>query len=375
MHLIEKYALNYNLKIDKPFIFEKFYPIGETKYISLHLGADGENARYPFWQEVINLSLPILQKSGINFIQSNFNLKQNYNNCSNLTEGKLSDNELAYLIKNSILHVCEGGLTLDFASYYDKNTILLGDTKEPFNDQPYWSHDSQFLNLKEEKIFPDKIAEQIFHLLGIEEAFDYETVFIGPNYLTKMIQFIPETDLRINNSSLPLTVRMDKVFNEENLVKQLMQHSCIIVTNKAINENIINKFSKNINYIAYFINENDDPSFIEKLRRANVSAILLSKLKEEEIEKKKLNYMDFGSIKKIENRKQNEIEELKDLDLSSLYYASNGPVLHNEKTYKSIFDWENGIQGEGFSTPSRIHPNDHIWDEIDSLYIVKDRKA
>ena len=73
MHLIEKYALNYNLKIDKPFIFEKFYPIGETKYISLHLGADGENARYPFWQEVINLSLPILQKSGINFIQSNFN--------------------------------------------------------------------------------------------------------------------------------------------------------------------------------------------------------------------------------------------------------------------------------------------------------------
>ena len=45
------------------------------------------------------------------------------------------------------------------------------------------------------------------------------------------------------------------MINEENLVKQLMQHSCIIVTNKAINENIINQLKNSPADIMYVYSE------------------------------------------------------------------------------------------------------------------------
>ena len=41
------------------------------------------------------------------------------------------------------------------------------------------------------------------------------------------------------------------------------------------------------------------------------------------------------------------------------------------KTYKSIFDWKNGIQAEENGSPTRVIENEEFWKEINNLYLFK----
>ena len=65
MHVVESYATNLGLKIDKPEIYESYYPIGDFDYITLSLGGHGENVFYKHWQDVINIAFPLLEKNNI----------------------------------------------------------------------------------------------------------------------------------------------------------------------------------------------------------------------------------------------------------------------------------------------------------------------
>ncbi|MAF25319.1 hypothetical protein CL634_07055 [bacterium] len=378
MHLLDLYADHYDLEVKKPFVLEKYYPMAGTKFLSLHVGNEqGDQLTYPYWQEVINLCKPTLDKIGISFLLTNGSLKMKYNNCTQM-DGQLSLNELAYVIKSSLIHISEGDFDLDIASGYDKKIIFLDKENNKERNRPYWEKESAFINELEkdipiQKIKPEKIAKTIFKFLDIDYSFDYSTVFIGGSYLNKSIQIIPNQDINVENNNFgsPIVVRMDKVFNEEVLANQLSRYACIIVTKKAINEQIINSFNKNIVHVSYLIGEDDDPKFIDTLRRANVNGHLMSKLENEKLNKKKINYMDYGVINKIIIPSQNDIEELKNEDINSLLYMSNGVVLSEGKVYKSIFDWENNAASEEFNRPTPIRLNESFWEEVSNLYLIK----
>ena len=55
MHILESYALQDNLKIDRPFIYEKYFPMAiEGKYITLDISADSSSAKYDNWSMVVD---------------------------------------------------------------------------------------------------------------------------------------------------------------------------------------------------------------------------------------------------------------------------------------------------------------------------------
>jgi len=382
MHLLDLYANHYDLKVGKPFVLEKYYPMSGTKFVTLHIGDEqGDKLTYPYWQEVINLSKPLLDKIGASFLLTNGNLKIKYQNCTQI-DGPLSPNELAYVIKNSLMHISEGDFDLDIASSYNKKIIFLDRENNKKRTEPYWEKNYTYINELEEntqiqKIKPEKISNSIFKFLDISYTFEYETVFIGSSYLNKAIQIIPNQDVNVQNNTFgaPVVVRMDKVFNEEILTKQLSRYPCIIVTEKPVNEKIINSLNKNIVHVAYMIGEDDNPEFVDNLRKANVNGHLLSKLKDEELNKRKINYMDYGAINKIVVPTQNDIEELKNENINSLFYVSNGVVLSDGKVYKSIFDWENGSVSEDFDKPTPIHLNEYFWEEVTNFYLMRKKDS
>jgi len=378
MHTIESYATSLGLKIDKPSIYDKYYPIGDFKYITLYLGGNGDQVYYSHWQEVINLAFPILENKGIKIIQLNAHLKQKFDNCINLTE-PLEPNRLSYVIRKSDLHLTENGLDLELASLHNKNIIYLDPQNNGHSTSPYWNNNSKhvYLNKSEEikdinKIKPEKICKYIFDFLNLDYKIDFETIFIGENYESKTVQFIPDqdTDLNLPEQSV-LIVRMDKFFDEQNLTRQLSLYKCVIITNKEINLNLLQQLRHNIHHVAYFIEKNDNPEFIDAIQQMGVSFILMSYLEESEIESKKMNYIDNDVINCVKTPSQEDIEELKDLDINSLYYISNGPVLSNFKVYKSIFDYENRVCVENPSVPTQIKENKDFWKEINNLHIVK----
>lgn len=376
MHKVQSYATSLGLKIDKPTILENYYPIGNFDYITFSLGEDSESAKYNFWQHVIDLCFPILEQRNIKLVQLNENLKLKYNNCINLNE-KIGPNKKAYVIKGSKLHISETGLDLDLASFFNKDVIFLSQSKN--KDLPFWIEPSKctFLNETEKveninKIKPEKIASKILSKLGVDFNLEFETVYIGENYNNKAIQFIPDQNTDINvPEGQHLVVRMDKFFNETNLENQLKKHPCIVVTNKVVNLNLLNTYKKHIANVVYFIEKRDDQEFIDNLQSMGVPYILMSYLNEEELSSKKIKYLDNSLINKAEILNKEKIEELKDLDVNSLFYISNGPVLSNFKVFKSVFDYDNKNLVENPSLPSPIKENEEFWKEVQNFHILR----
>ena len=68
-HLVETYALNCGLKIDKPFLLEKYFPLEFDNYITFHPFSKYESKSYDYWQDVIDFIHPELEKAGIRILQ------------------------------------------------------------------------------------------------------------------------------------------------------------------------------------------------------------------------------------------------------------------------------------------------------------------
>ena len=65
MHLVETYALSCGAKIDKPLIYEKYFPLPQVKYITFQPFSGAPSKNYDFWQQVIDILFPILQNKDI----------------------------------------------------------------------------------------------------------------------------------------------------------------------------------------------------------------------------------------------------------------------------------------------------------------------
>ena len=123
MHVLESYALGSGAKISRPDIFEKFFPCALNKYITLDTDNRSPSKHYNYWQEVVDILQPILEKYKIEILQLGYDgdkiLQSVYN-----TVGQASHNQQAYLIKNSLLHVGPDNLSTDLASGFDKKTDM-----------------------------------------------------------------------------------------------------------------------------------------------------------------------------------------------------------------------------------------------------------
>ena len=69
MRLLDTYATNTGSKIDKPFIYSKFFPLPIGKYITFQAQTPYDSRNYSYWQEVINLIQPFLSKANIQIVQ------------------------------------------------------------------------------------------------------------------------------------------------------------------------------------------------------------------------------------------------------------------------------------------------------------------
>ena len=70
MHVLESYALQDNLKIDKPSIYEKYFPMAvEGRYITLDVSSDDESNKYSHWDMVLDYMAPYLKEKNITVVQ------------------------------------------------------------------------------------------------------------------------------------------------------------------------------------------------------------------------------------------------------------------------------------------------------------------
>ena len=125
MHVLESYALQDNLKIDKPSIYEKYFPMAvEGRYITLDVSSDDESNKYSHWDMVIDYMSPYLKEKNITVVQLGSKDDKQIAGCY-IAVGQTDNNQKAYVIKNSALHITTNNLSLQLASSYDKKIVTL----------------------------------------------------------------------------------------------------------------------------------------------------------------------------------------------------------------------------------------------------------
>ena len=395
MHILESYALQNDLKIDRPNVYEKYFPLAVDKFITLDSSCLQTGAmQYDHWNLVTEYLAPRLQKHGITILQLGSKNCQPIQGCYQAT-GQCDFNQQSYIIKRSLLHLSANNESSHVASSYGKKLVTLF----PYNCyigqfKPYWSeenditllqgkgqHDKPSFSPSENpksinSIKPDEVAKAVLKKLNIydenDPAWQYNILKIGSSLNRKRI----DSNLShvIDCSKLGVSsiiLRMDLNHNEKNLVEQLKVSPCSIITSKAISESIIDTYSKKILEVVYYITDDHDPSFIKKLKSKSINFVLRSRRTENEINDVKIDYMDYGLIHATPPRSQKDFEELKDKD--NLYYKSNYYIIHNGKFYPSTAALLRLTHGmETFEQkPQPIIDDPLFWEDIDHFQIMQ----
>ena len=355
MHVLESYALQNDLKIDRPLIFERFFPLAVENYITVDTSALGTNSlAYDHWQQVIDLIKPVLEAKKISIIQLGDKKDKPLTSCY-MALGQCNFNQKAYVINKSQLHVSTNNESMHLASHYGKKTVVLFPNNcFPSQFFPYWSKQEDIEILSPEsdikpsfnpsenpksinQIRPEDVALKILNFMGIF-AFspEYKTLRIGSGFYRPRIESTLTHLLdpkKLNVSSI--IIRMDLSFNEEALKAQLEACPCSIITNVPFNHEILDKYAANIAEVVYYIEENDPAgvAFIAKVREKSINFLLRSRAGDDEISDYKLAYFDYGLVHQIPRKTQDDFPELK--GKKNLYYKSKHFIIHNTKFYPS----------------------------------------
>ena len=387
MHFLERYALSSGLKIDKPFIYEKFFPVPLEKYITLHPHSQYNSKNYDFWPEVLNLIVPVLEKEKISIVQIGTDQDVQLDGTYRVS-GQTTINQVAYIVKNSMLHVGADSFPVHIASSYDKKIVALYSNSFVNCARPMWGTPENQVLLEPSRvngekpsfsaeenpktinsIGPEKIAKSVLDLLGLRHNIYHETVYYGKLYspANPVFETALETPVEVQEMNLQkILCRMDFNHNEKVLEQQLQRGLCEIVTSKPIDSKILARYKNNIIGVIYHIEKNDNPNFAQEMIDMGIETALVSELPEEELTPKKIDYMDAGVIREI---KLPEIKsnELKDVDLNKLYYRSNKITISMGKFYPSKWAWENKKNIENHNELSRVPDDEHFWKECNNF--------
>lgn len=392
MHLIQQYSLATSSKIDHPSIFESYFPIPFSKYITFQSDAKFESKNYSYFQDVIDFIFPILENLNIKIIQVGVKSEKVYRKVVDL-RGQTNFNQLAYIMKNSILHFGPDSLNIHLASVYNIPIVGLYSIIEAKNAGPYFGDKSKQIVFEAFKrigngkpsyspqenpksinlIKPEEIANAIFKLLNINFVAPYETVFIGKKYGNNIIrELIPNAPIVINNPEQPVEIRADIFYDEKILTHHLSYlKKAVIITDKRIPINLLSFFKKNIAAIVYKVTEKDDePKFVQELINNGLQVVLLSDLNDELLRVKKINYYEYGNIHKTDNYKSEDLEKFKK-DIDKLYFKSCKLIASNNKIYNNYGFVERDIPLINNDEYQLVIDTPDFWKDLEFYLIAK----
>lgn len=355
MHVLESYALQNDLKIDRPSIYEKFFPLAVDNFITLDTSSLGTSAlSYDHWQLVVNLIGPELEKNNIKILHLGDRGDTPLANCYSAI-GQCNFNQKCYVINKSLVHVSPNNESMHIASSLGKKCVsLFSNNCFPNQFAPYWG-DKKYMEIISppttekpsfnpqenpksiNRITPEKIAEKVLNLAGIVTfVSEFKTLRIGNSFNRKRVESTlthlldPE---KIGVSSL--IVRMDLNFNEEALKAQLEASPCSVITNKPFSDDILKQYAKRIVELVYYIEDDSAAGvdFIDKVAEKSINFLLRSRETGSKLNDYKLAYFDYGQVHQIPTKDKQDFEELK--GKKNLYYKSNHFIIHNNSFYLS----------------------------------------
>ena len=384
MHLVEQYALVTGAKINKPFIETSYYPIPFDKYIVVENGGEQMKSRiYSMWTDIISEIKEVLDTKNIKIVQVGELNSEQMPGVFDL-RGRATAKQLAYIIKNSLLHCSTNDFLLDVASHFDVPVVGMYGNTYANVAKPFWGDKNKKTILESHRkgkkpsflaeespntlnlIYPEKIVNSILNLLELDQKEKHETKFIGDLYSTNVLEAVP--DFIPPNSfqpSMVINLRMDYHFNLDNLVQWAKNRKLNIFTSKIIDLNYLNAIKSSVVAIQQEICSDLNVKYLNILNNLKIPCELFTK-NEAAVNNLRLKYFDYKVVyKKTKTKKDMENFEFS----SDFYYKSNKLLLSKEKKYLSKYDYLNDRRYN--RKDLKIADDINFWEDLDFFRIYK----
>ena len=377
-HLLEEYAKNLGVKFSKPIVRDHFFPLKFDKYITIGEEVGNESKRYPYFNVVLSLLRPFLDRAKIKVLQ--LGGKERIEGADEALN--LSFKQRGFVLSNSLVHIGPDGALNHLSSSKNIPTItLFGNTfanvNRPLfsksscsnlNLSPEWNKKPCFSAIDPQKqiasIKPEIIAQSILDFLDIEkEDIRFSTKHIGTSFLNKSVEVIPTSfsPLKLAPNQI-LSIRSDYGVDENSLLQYCQQYKSSICANKLIQPHGLHSIASNItNFFLLMESGWDDipDSYFNTLKNLNINIVLLTKNKED-LPYLRNKYFDIPSnLYHEEKEAPCEVTETTQF-LSSLRLIEGG------KEYLSYAHWKKGLDNN-----KKVIDSPEYWRESDHFYIYE----
>lgn len=266
MKLLPRYATVCGLKIGRQWLLESFYPLPTTRYMTLHASSGMAAKNYPLYQEIVAMILTRLESQGIKIVQLGGKDDAPINGCVDLC-GKTDYHQSSYILRSSLCHLGNDSWLAHRAGEQGVPLVTLFGPTTPENHGAYTYDAAKTIFIESHRlgkrptfaaqempmtiafIPPEVVCNAVLRLLGIVEGlFSQTTLSIGALYAHPMLELIPNVVPPATFlPALPITVRMDHLFSEDNLVALLQTGRKVnIITRRAVQLPLLNQFRASI---------------------------------------------------------------------------------------------------------------------------------
>lgn len=391
MNLLELYSLTSGQTIKTIDILPKFYPLDIDKYVIFHPFTKSSKS-YSYWQDVVDIILPILQKEGISLVQVGLASEQYIPGCIDL-RGKTTINQCVYLCSKALLGLLCDSFISHLAGHYDIPRVILISNNYSSCVSPFFGDKNKQIILEPDRtkrkpsfaldepypkqineIKAENIAESVCKLLGLKFDFPYETIYVGESYHTKILEMVPNSITDVRNLGVDsIVLRMDYQFNDTILQHQMQHCPVSIITDKPINIEILRNYKPRIRQLFYIITKDHDVAFAAAVQKLSIPLQMFSYLPEDELNKFKLSFLDIGTIYPKTIKLKNDIKELKDIPSEKLFYKSSKTTLDSGKIFTSRAAL---LKNQPVAMINQIVPiidDETFWKDLEYYMVVREK--
>ncbi len=387
MHQVHAYSATTNLRIAQPLLTEHFYPLGiDEPYIVIVTGTGAMGNRYAHWNIVINALRPIIIKAGYKIVQvggkDDERVAADVDVC-----GRTSTYQYFHILKNAELVLSSDTSAAHAAGHYDRNLVTLFGVSDPKVSGPFFGNkDRQRLLIPPgewrpnffpgenpcsvDNIKPEIIVGAACELLNISIPKLFSTVHIGRDYRSGILTSIPNAIVPAELwRNVPLVVRFDKGGQEDIVYQQLQLRKCTIVTKQALKLEILHQLRAHLDGVSFQIEKDTEPTFVETLHRNALPYKIFTLLEGEELNEKKLDYIDFNLLEKHEPSTKEKVK-LNDVVSSKTRFSTNRKLLSNGKAYLSFSHMQHEKPLDNFAqNEDTIIDEPAFWEDSDGYHI------